>query len=117
MSIVERDVELDWLAGSPRWWTVTNDRGTREVVRAEFSRAEYFPNAKPEDFPDGRVPDEVILYILLSPGQYKHPPLAAVSCRMGIEAFKMIEEGGGEVVFPGNARWNKLELMLVGWKR
>lgn len=107
MAIRENKVEME-LAGSPRWWTVTNHKGTREVVRVVFEKGKHFHTDDPE------APDEMVIFAVLQPDQFKWPPLVCAALRMGMEGWDRIEEGGGEVVPYPTERGRKLELMLVG---
>lgn len=120
--ITEHAVDMP-LAGKPRWWTVTNENGAREVVRVECDRATYFPNATPDMFPaelfPRGMPPDVVVFVLLKPGQFKWPPLAAASLRLGRAGLDRLVEGGARLVveWERSDLWRKLELMLAGWKR
>jgi len=105
MAIRENKVEMP-LAGSPRWWTITNRNGVREVVRVVFEKGKHYH--------DDEAPDEMVLFAVLRPEQFKWPPLVCAALRMGTEGWKSIEKDGGEVVPYPTERGRKLELMLVG---
>jgi hypothetical protein len=107
LSIRENEIEME-LVGSPRWWTITNSKGTREVVRVIFEKGKHYDSSHPE------APDEMVLFAILQPDHFKWPPLVTAALRMGSEAWKEIEERGGEIVPYPTERGRKLELMLVG---
>lgn len=111
---VEHKIDMK-LAGSPRWWTITNHKGTWEVVRVVFDRATYFPNAKPSEPGDPPVPEEMLIFALLPPGMMMWPPLIVASLRMGTEGWDDIKQKGGRIVLYEEPLGKKLELNLVGW--
>jgi len=103
MDIVrEHPVELDWLAGSPRWWTVTVHKKTWELVRVDYS---------------SQVPDAWPLYVFLPPGSFAHPPLVAPVFKMGEIGFEHVKKLGGKVIHYPTLAGKALELQLLGWKR
>jgi hypothetical protein len=108
--ITEHSVDLDWLAGNPRWWTITNPQGSREVVRAVFTKGQHYPGTDPD------APDEMVIYAILKPGQYQYPPLVVATLKMGTDGWDDIAKNGGAVVLYDSDYGRKLELMLVGWK-
>lgn len=112
MSIVEHAVEMT-LPGNPRWWTVTNHKGAREVVRVVFDRETYFPNAKDAEPGDPPVPDEMLIYVLMPEGLYAWPPLCSATLRMGTPGWKDLQDKGAQIVVYEEPLGKKLELMLV----
>lgn len=107
--IKEHEVEIK-LAGSPRWWTVTNNKGTREVVRVVLERGRHYDKEQQ----DPEAPDEMVIFALLKEGQFAFPPLVVAALRMGEAGWKDIEEKGGSVVLYPTKLGKKLEFMLVG---
>ena len=70
MAITEHPVEME-LWGSPRWWTVTNDEGSREIVRVVLKKGQHYSlNGVDPD-----APEEGVLFALLPVGEYQWPPL------------------------------------------
>ena len=112
--IVEHPVDATIrLAGSPRWWTVTNHRGRVEVVRAVFDRETYFPDAEP-DPRLGELPPAIIFYVVLQPDQYNWPPLCVAALRMGTEGLDHLKKSGAEIYSHDHPKAQKLEKLLVG---
>ena len=100
--IREHPVELDWLAGKPRWWTVRIKGRQMELVRVDLS---------------AESPDAWPLYIFLPPGAFTHPPLVAPMFRLGEQAFDEVKRLGGKVLHYPTPAGKALELKLMGWKR
>lgn len=108
MAAQEHEVEIS-LVGNPRWWTVTNHKGSREVVRVVFEKGKHYAL----DGADPDAPPEMVIFVLLPPGLYAFPPMVAAMLRLGDKAWKDIEEKGGQVVPYPTKLGKKLELMLV----
>ena len=106
--IREHEVQIP-LAGNPRWWTVTNPNGSREIVRVVLEKGRHYSlnGADPD------APDEAVVFVLLPKGEYKWPPLVVAALRMGKEGWDSIKEKGGRIVIYPEALARKLELMLV----
>lgn len=113
MSIIENKVEMA-LAGDPKWWTITNHKGSREVVRVVFEREKYFPNVKPEEgMPP--APEEMLIFVLMPTGIYKWPPLVCAALRMGTVGWDDLRRKGARIVLYEEPLGKKLELMLMAW--
>lgn len=105
--ITEHAVQMS-LRGRPRWWTVTNANGSREVVRVMLKAGDDY-SAETEG-----APPLMVLFALLAPGQFKWPPLAAAALCMGSVGWEEIRNSGGRVVLFEEPLGQRLEEMLVG---
>lgn len=103
--IRENKVGVD-LPGSPRWWTVRNGKGSREVVRACFERG--------RDYHGDDKPAELLLFVLLPTGAYAFPPLLVAALKMGGMGLDSLKDQGAEVWPYDSGMGRKLELMLCG---
>jgi len=104
--IVEHPVEME-LVGSPRWWTVSNQKGSWEVVRVLFQKGTHYF--------DEEAPEEMLIFAMLKPDHMKWPPLIVAAIRMGEMGWDDIRERGGKIVIYDEPLGRKLELMLM-WK-
>ena len=95
------------LVGKPRWWTVTNRKGSKEVVRVLFQKRVHYQEEE--------APEEMLLFVLLDPSHFKWPPLVVAALRMGTPGWDDIQKKGAKIVTYDSELGRKLELMLM-WK-
>ncbi len=100
----EHKVEMA-LVGSPRWWTITNNDGTLEVVRVVFRNGVHYHDAE--------LSQELVVFALLKPGHYAFPPLVCGALKMGTVGWASVKEGGGRIATYEEPLGKKLEFMLV----
>ena len=105
--ITEHDVKMR-LRGRPRWWTISNANGSREVIRVTLKASEdYAEDAQ-------GAPSSMILFAILPTGQFKWPPLACAALAMGTTGWESIKAKGGRVVLWEEPFGRRLEDRLVG---
>lgn len=103
--IVENEIGMS-LPGEPRWWTVSNAKGSREVVRVAFDRRHFNVDEAPAD--------ELIVYVVFPTGTWAFPPLVAGMLQGGSGAWKALrEESGVRITINDEPLAQKLELMLM----
>jgi len=106
MSITENKVEETGftVAGKPRWWTIRNKKGAREVVWMDLTGDEKS---------QGHLLAPV-LFAELPMGHMVYPPFIVVTLRMGPAACLDLLDKGGKVHFRGTDKYRKLhELCLM----
>ena len=113
MAVVEHQVDVP-LRGTPRWWTVTNPQGSREVVRVVLTvgkdlKAETARRLCP---PGHEVRTKYVVYAVLKTGQFAWPPLAGPALVMGRMGWQSLEEGGAKVAIAPSVLGQKLAKIL-----
>lgn len=90
MSRRENPIEAAFWPGTAalRWWTVSNHAGDREVVRVDTEVPGF-----------GSKPVRLLVYLVMQPGAFAHPPLAAALLRLGASGFRALESQGVTLVF------------------
>lgn len=113
MAVVEHVVEME-LRGNPRWWTVTNRKGSVEIVRLEVEIDLESDEARKLVAAGELVHSPAPVYVVMPPGYAAWPPLAAVGWFMGLGAQATMRERGAKIWPMGHPQCKQLEERLAG---
>ena len=114
MSARENEVRVS-LRGRPRWWTLTNKAGTREIVRLEVDIDLEGETAKELIARGHHVFTPMPVWIIIPPGLVKWPPISAVGWFLGSTAHEEMGRSGMKIFHWGTKTALKLEESLVGY--
>ncbi len=113
MSAIEH-TDVVAFTGKTRWWTMTNEVGTLEIVRVVFHAANGDYDAL-EAEAVGASTRSMVWWLTMPPGVFAHPPLAASALRWGDEGRKGLRDQGVKIAVLGvDARAMKLEMRFIG---